>query len=107
MIPNTHYEQEFIFSLCRSHPTPPIYAFLAIGVLGTNATKYCAVARPGCHTDQWERSGAFYNFIAESRLGKGIAMSLLWKLGVHTQRTRASVFQEEANSSIIRPRRVF
>ena len=40
-------------------------------------------------------------------MGKGIAMSLLWKLGAHTQRIRESIFLEEDNSCIKRPRRVF
>ena len=75
MIPKKH--QELIFSLTRSRPTPPIYAFLVLGVLGTNISRYCGIARPGCHTDIPERAGSFYHFIAESRLGKGIALNLL------------------------------
>ena len=105
MIPQKH--QELIFSLCRAYPTPPIYVYLILGILGTNVTKFCAIARPGCHTDQWERAGAFYYFIAESRLGKGIAMSLLWKLGTHVQRIRVSNFVEDVECSTKRPKRVF
>ena len=52
-----------------------------LGILGTNIARYCTVGRPGCHRDQSERTGAFYNFIGESRLGKGVAMNLLLKLG--------------------------
>ena len=105
MIPRRHHE--LIFSLCRAHPTPPIYTYLILGILGTNVTKFCAFARPGCHTDQWERAGAFYNFIAESRLGKGIAMSLLWKLGSHVQQIRVSNFVDDVDASTKRPKRVF
>ena len=60
MIPKKH--REFIFSLCRSYPTPPIYAFLMLGILGTNISRFCAITRPGCHTEQWERAGAFYMY---------------------------------------------
>ena len=74
MIPK-HLE-ELIFSLTRAFPCPPIYAFLVIGVIGTNIRSWSRVARPGCHKDQAERTGAFYNFIAPSRLGKGIALNL-------------------------------
>ena len=75
MIPGVH--KQLIFSLTRSFPTPPIYAFLVIGMLGTNAVRFSAVARPKCHADQYDRAGSFYNFIGESRLGKGIGMKLL------------------------------
>ena len=36
MIPRRHHE--LIFSLCRAHPTPPIYTYLILGILGTNVT---------------------------------------------------------------------
>ena len=93
MIPIKH--REFIFSLTRSYPTPPVYSFLILGILGTNIARYGAIARPGCHTDQWERAGAFYMLIGESRLGKGIAMNLLWKLGVFIQQKRSQGFPTE------------
>ena len=75
MIPQD--DQRFIYSVIRSYPTPPIYAFLAIGMMGTNIARYCCVGRPGCHKVQSIRTGDFYNFIAESRMGKGIALNLL------------------------------
>ena len=105
MVPKDH--RELIFSLTRSFPTPPIYAYLMIGILGTNIARYCAIARPGCHNEQWERSGAFYNLIAESRLGKGIAMKLLRKLGGHIQKIRRNRFPNEVDGSTERPRHVF
>ena len=83
MIPKAH--RELVFNLTRSYPTPPVYNFLVLGVLGTNISRFGATARPGCHTDQWERAGAFYMLIGASRLGKGVAMNLLWKLGSHIQ----------------------
>ena len=57
-------------------------------------------------TEQWERSGAFYNLIAESRLGKGIAMKLLWKLGVHIQKIHRTGFPNEEDGNTERPRHV-
>ena len=105
MIPKKH--EELIFSLTRSYPTPPTYAFLVIGVLGTNIARYCGIARPGCHTDLSERSGAFYHFIAESRLGKGIALNLLWKLGSHVQKKRVSDFHALDDAPQNQPKRVF
>ena len=75
MIPEKH--TQFFFNLARSYPSPPIYLFITIGLLATNITRFCSVARPGCHPDQSERSGTFYNLIGDSRLGKGIAMNVL------------------------------
>ena len=75
MIPKAH--EQFFFNLARSFPSPPIYLFIIIGMLGTNITRFTSVSRPGCHTDQSERSGTFYKLIGESRLGKGIAMNVL------------------------------
>lgn len=75
MIPK-HLE-ELMFSLTRDFPCPPIYAFLVIGVIGTNIERWSKVAEPGCHKDHAERTGAFYNLIAPSRLGKDITLNLL------------------------------
>ena len=105
MIPKMN--EEFIFSLTRSYPSPPIYTWLVLGVLGTNISRYCAVARPGCDTGIWERSGAFYNFIAESRLGKGITMNLLWKLGTHINKIRVNNINEADGDIVQKPRSVF
>ena len=105
MIPRSQHE--IIFNLTRSFPTPPVYAWLVLGIAGTNISRFCAIARPGCHTDMWERSGSFYNLIAESRLGKGIAMSLLWKLGSHIQGIRRARFSDEDVAVVRRPRSVF
>ena len=57
MIPK-HLE-ELMFSLTRAFPCPPIYAFLVIGFIGTNIRRWFWVARPGCHKDHAERTGAF------------------------------------------------
>ena len=53
-------------NLTRGFPTPPIYAFLGIGSIGTNIARYAAVHRPGSHRSQAERTGTFYKFIAPS-----------------------------------------
>ena len=80
--------QKYIFNLGRSYCSPPIYLCITIGILGTNISRYSTVGRLGCHVDQAERCGAFYNYIAPSRSGKGISMSLLFKLGRHVERNR-------------------
>ena len=92
MIPAKH--MPLIFSLTRSFPTPPVYPFLVIGMLGTNCVRFGAVSRPKCHIDHYERAGCFYNFIGESRLGKGICMKLLWTLGRHIEKLRDKNFHE-------------
>ena len=40
MIPRSHHE--FIFNLTRSFPTPPVYAWLVLGIVGTNISQFCA-----------------------------------------------------------------
>ena len=79
MIP-THLEGMFK-NLMRSSPTSPIYAFLVLGVIGTNVSRNTSVRRIGAHPSQAERSGTFLNFIAPSRSGKGIALGLLTTIG--------------------------
>ena len=64
-------------------------AFLAIGMLGTNMSRYSAVRRIGANRTQAERTGAFYYFIAPSRLGKGVALSLLTNIGSHIEEIRS------------------
>ena len=90
MIPKDH--EQFIFNLGRSYPAPPIYLFLALGILGTNIARFCSVSRPGCHKDQSERTGTFYKLIGESRLGKGLAMNVLQKLGKKIEKMRMSTY---------------
>ena len=82
-IPKSHHK--LLFSVMRSYPTPVIYAFLSFGILGTNIARYCTVSRPGCHDDQAERTSALYNFIGESRFGKGVAINLLMMLGKYVE----------------------
>ena len=59
-----------------------------LGITGTNIARYTSVRRIGAHPLQAERSGTFFNFIAPSRSGKGIALSLLTKLGKHIEDKR-------------------
>ena len=81
-----------ISNMTRGHPTSPIYAFLAIGVIGTNIARHSAVRRIGANRDQAERTGTFYNFIAPSRVGKVIAMSLIAELGGHVEEIREEAY---------------
>ena len=104
MIPKNH--RELILSLTRSYPTLPVYIFLVLGMLGSNISRFGAIARQGCHTDQWERAGAFYMLMGESRLGKGIAMNLLWKLEITIQQKRSLGFPTDQNILVERPHNV-
>ena len=72
-------------------------------MLGSNISRFGAIARQGCHTDQWERAGAFYMLMGESRLGKGIAMNLLWKLEITIQQKRSLGFPTDQNTFVERP----
>ena len=80
--------KDLFCNIARGLPTPPVYAFLAIGVVGTNISGYSVVRRMGANRNQTERTGAFYNFIAPSRLGKGIALSIISKLGSRIEEKR-------------------
>ena len=71
MIPETHHP--LFWNLLRKYPTAPIWMFLGIGMLATNIARYSAVRRLGSDGSNVERTGAFYNLIAPSRFGKGIA----------------------------------
>ena len=86
MIPREH--KNLFCNIARGFPTPPIYAFLAIGVIGTNIARYSVVRRIGATRKQGERTGGFYNFIAPSRLGKGIAMSIITEIGTYIEELR-------------------
>ena len=65
------------WNIMRGFPTSPIYSFLCIGIIGSNIARYSVIRRRNGADKNVERSGAFYNFIAPSRFGKGIALSLI------------------------------
>ena len=67
-------------------------------MMGSNTARYCAVGRPGCHEDQAERTGAFYNFIGESRVGMSIALKLLHILGRDIVKVRGKKYEELVES---------
>ena len=66
--------------------------FLGVGMLATNIARYSAVRRLGRDDSNVERSGAFYNIIAPSRIGKGIAISLVTELGSYVEKLRTDNF---------------
>ena len=68
--------------------------FLGVGMLGTNIARYSAVRRLGRDVSNVERSGAFYNIIAPSRFGKGIAISLVTELGSYIEKLRTDNFND-------------
>ena len=68
--------------------------FLGIGMLATNIARYSAVRRLGRDGSNVERTGAFYNLIAPSRFGKGIAISLVTELGSYIEKLRTDNFNE-------------
>ena len=84
--------RKLIENITRSNPTPPIYAFLAIGMIGTNIARHSVIRRLDANRDQAERSGAFYKFIAPSRVGKGIALSLISEIGAHVESRRKAAY---------------
>ena len=75
-------------NLLYSYPTSPIYAYLGLGATGTNISRFTSIKRIVAHGGQPERCGCFYSFIAPSRVGKGVAMSILSKIGNHVQAER-------------------
>ena len=91
MVPK-HLEGMFE-NMMRSTPTSPIYAFLTLGIIGTNISRMSSVRRIGAHRLQAERSGTFINFIAPSRAGKGIAFGLLTTIGNFIENKRKLYFK--------------
>ena len=61
-------------------------------MIGRNLGRYSVVRRVGANRDQVERTGAFYKFIAPSRLGKGVALSLLTEVGSHIEDMRSEIY---------------
>ena len=81
------------WNIMRGFPTSPIYSFLGIGIIGTNIARFSVIRRRNGEDRNVERSGAFYNFLAPSRFGKGIALSLISKIGDHIEKVRAGAFK--------------
>ena len=81
-------------NLLYSYPTSPIYAFLVLGATGTNISRFTSIKRIEAHGAQPERCGCFYNFIAPSRVGKGVAMSILSEIGNHVQVERMRYYRD-------------
>ena len=52
--------RNLIKNMTKSHPTAPIYAILALGMIGTNIARHSVIRRLGANRDQTERTGAFY-----------------------------------------------
>ena len=86
MIPQVH--RELFTNITRTYPAPPIYIFIGLGLIGTNIARYSSVRRIGSHKDQTERTGSLYKLIGPSRLGKGVALSIVSKIGHHIESVR-------------------
>ena len=87
MIPADH--RDLFTNITRTYPSSPIYLFIGLGVIGTNIARYSAVRRIGAHRQQTERTGSLYKFIAPSRLGKRIALSIVSETGQYIEKIRA------------------
>ena len=96
MIPTRHIE--LFTNLNRAFPTAPIFAFIGIGTIGTNIARFSSIRRIGAHQEQTERSGTFYNFIAPSRHGKGIALSIVTKIASHVEGIRNQEYITRLNA---------
>ena len=92
--------RNLIKNMTRSNPTPPIYAFLALGMIGTNIARHSVIRRVGANRDQAERSGVFYKFIAPSRVGKGIALSLITQIGAHVESHRKAAYDTRLSNEL-------
>ena len=74
--------KRIMLNMVRSFPSSPIFLYMVIGSMGTCVARYSAVQRPDGHVSNVTRTGAFYNLIAPSRFGKGIAMRVLRQLAL-------------------------
>ena len=57
-IPQQHHK--LFCNMVRSYPTSPIFAFIGLGTIGTNISRYSVVSRIGSHRTQTERVGSFF-----------------------------------------------
>ena len=85
-------------NITGAYPTPPVYAFIGIGTIGTNISRYSVVSRIGSHRSQTERVGSFYKLIAPTRFGKGIAILIISDIGNHIQNLRSKDFDVRVRS---------
>ena len=90
MVPQ-HLEDMFC-NLLSTYPTTPIYAFISLGAIGTNISRYSSIKRIGALNAQTERCGCFFKLIGPSRVGKGIAMSLITEIGSHIENERRTYY---------------
>ena len=88
-----HLETLFC-NIIYSYPTSPIFAFVNLGAIGTNISRFSSINRIGAHGSPPERCGCFYNLIGPSRVGKGVAMSLLSEIGLHIEIERSRYYRE-------------
>ena len=72
---------QLFFNLLSSLATSPIYAFISLGVLGTNISRNTFVRRISGNIIQGERSDSIIYFIGPSRVGKGVAVDLVSRIG--------------------------
>ena len=97
MIPDRLHK---LFSkITRGFLTSPVYAFLGIGTIGTNISRFSVVSSIGSHRSQTERVGSFYKFIGPSPVGKGIAISLISEIGQHIEDIRTKTYDERKFSN--------
>ena len=92
MVPSMN--RDFYCNMMRSYPTSPLYLFLGIGMLGTNVARYSAVRRKSGSVSNIVRTGCFYNFLAPSRFGKGIALGVISRLGNHIEKIRSKAHEK-------------
>ena len=85
--------RDFYCNMMRNYPTSPLYLFLGIGMLGTNVARYTAVRRMRGSITNVVRTGCFYNFLAPSRFGKGIALGVISKIGTEIEKVRTKAHQ--------------
>ena len=85
--------RDFCCNMMRNYPSSPLYLFLGIGMLGTNVARYTGVRRKSGTITNVVRTGCFYNFLAPSRFGKGIALGVISKIGNAIQNLRAKTYK--------------
>ena len=93
--------EELFENFTRGYPTSPIYLFLCLGVMGTNVARYSKVRRIAAHREQAERTGTFLKFMAPSRFGKGISLSVVCDIGNHIEEVRSSAHHQTVSDALI------
>lgn len=63
-------DRDLLWNLTRAYPTSPVYAFLALGVIGTNISRCAGVRRLSGDRTRWSELERFIRSLPPAVLGR-------------------------------------